>query len=224
MTARTGMSRRWAATAALAVAVVLGLTACGAPAWNYVTNKEERTYAKVPAAWRDVSAEISPAQGVFGIDPKALTWVRAFDADATPSIDHAMGVAATESPTMVVVVLDVPEEVRGVVALDSLRDFVFPVSERAQMSMTLQPRPGLSGFKLFADKTLTPGDGLRGVRSIFGYSINNGPPQVFDQTAYTNEAASKIYMIIVRCSLECFTKNSAQINDVASSFTVREKL
>jgi hypothetical protein len=224
MAARTGMSRRWAATAALAVTIALGLAGCGAPTWNYVTNKEERTYAKVPVTWRDVSAGISPVQGIFGHDPSTFSWVRAFDADAAPSIEHATGITAPASPTMVVVVLDVPEELRGVVALDTLRDLMFPVSERAQMQMALQPRPGLGGFKLLADKTLTPGDGLRGVRSIFGYSLNGGPPQVFDQTAYTNDAASKIYLIIVRCSLECFSKNSAEINDVASSFTVREQL
>jgi hypothetical protein len=224
MAARTGTSRRWAAAAALAVAVVLGLTGCGAPSWNYVTNKEERTYAKVPVAWRDVSDGIPPSTAVFGLDPSTVSWVRAYDADAAPSIVHATGIAAPAAPTMVVIVFSMPQQARGVVGLDFLRDIVFPVSDRSRMQLAMQPGSALSDFKLYGDTTLTPGNGLRGVRSIFGYRINGGPPQVIDQTAYTNDDASKVYLITVRCALDCFKQNSAQIDDVASSFTVREKL
>jgi len=224
MAARTGMSRRWAATAALAVIVVLGLTGCGAPSWNYVTNKEERTYAKVPVAWRDVSDGISATGSVFGLDPSTVSWVRAYDADTAPSIQHPTGVAAPAAPTMVVIVFTMPQQTRGSISLDSLRDIVFPVSQQSRAMQAMQPASNLSDFKLYLDKTLTPGDGLRGVRSVFGYRISGGPPQVIDQTAYTNDDASKVYLITVRCSLECFAANSAQIDDVASSFTVREKL
>ncbi|MGI5126495.1 hypothetical protein ACQEVB_06720 [Pseudonocardia sp. CA-107938] len=223
MAASTGSARRWIAVAALTVTVALGLIGCGAPSWNYVTSKEEHTYAKVPVAWRDVSAGIPPSSSVFGLDPSTVSWVRAYDADAAPSIDHATGTAATAAPTMVAVVFTLPEQARGGVSLDSLRDVIFPISERSRRLLEMQPGSALSGFKLFGEQTLTPGNGLRGVRSIFSYSINGGQAQVFDQTAYTNDDASKIYLIMVRCALDCFAKNSAEIDNVASSFTVREK-
>ncbi|WP_281689482.1 hypothetical protein [Pseudonocardia thermophila] len=211
-------TRRWGAV----LAAALALTACGAPEWTYVTNKEERTYAKVPTSWRDVSAEVPPTQGVFGLDPARLNWVQVFDADAAPTAEHAMGLAPPSAPAMVVVVFTLPEQQRGSVSLDFLRDLVFPVSERSRTLLAMQPVAGLDDFTLYADQTLTPGDGLRGVRSIFSYAINGGPPQVFDQTAYTNDDASKIYLIMLRCSIECFAERGAEIDSVASSFTVRE--
>lgn len=214
---------RWAGAAAVVITIVLALTSCGAPSWNYVTNKDERTYAKVPVGWRDLSDSLDPPGSVLGLPADAVGWVRVFDSDPAPSIDHVTGTSAVESPTMVLVVLNMPQQARGMVSLDFLRDVLLPVSDQSRQRLAMQPMSPLTDFKLYADQPLTPGDGLRGVRSVFSYSLAGGPPQAFDQTAYTNDDASKLYLITLRCSLECFKKNSDQINDVASSFTVREK-
>ena len=49
-----------------------------------------------------------------------------------------------------------------------------------------------------------------------------GRSQVFDQIAYVNDDASKLYMFYVRCSTDCYEQRKQEIANVVSSFTVRE--
>jgi hypothetical protein len=59
-------------------------------------------------------------------------------------------------------------------------------------------------LKLVSDSVLTPKSGLRGVHEIFQYRVGGGPLQTFDQTAYTNKEGSKVYVMLLRCSIECY--------------------
>jgi phosphoribosylaminoimidazole-succinocarboxamide synthase len=75
---------------------------------------------------------------------------------------------------------------------------------------------------VLADEVLTPGDGLRGVHSVYRYRLGGGPTQVINQTMYTNDDASRVYMLFVRCSVTCYEQHKGEIEGVVSSFTVRE--
>ena len=86
----------------------------------------------------------------------------------------------------------------------------------------MDPTSGVSDLALVADEVLTPGNGLRGVHSVFRYRVGDGPMQMMDQTAYLNDDASKLYMFFVRCSTECYEQRQKEIGNVVSSFTVRE--
>jgi hypothetical protein len=79
-----------------------------------------------------------------------------------------------------------------------------------------------SGFTSVSDEVLTPGDGIRGVHSVYSYRINGGDAQVFDLTGYLNDDASKLSVAVARCSLDCFEQRHQEIDSVVSSFTVRE--
>ena len=91
-----------------------------------------------------------------------------------------------------------------------------------QEAAELDPTSPFSEFALVADEVLTPGDGLRGVHSVYRYRVGGGPMQMIDQTAYLNDDASKLYMFYVRCSTECYEQRQQEIGNVVSSFTVRE--
>jgi hypothetical protein len=84
------------------------------------------------------------------------------------------------------------------------------------------PASPYSGFGLISDEVLTPGEGIRGVHSVYQYRIQGGPAQVFDQTLYVNDDASKLYMLYVRCAAPCYEQRQQEIASVVSSFTVRE--
>ena len=86
----------------------------------------------------------------------------------------------------------------------------------------MDPTSGLSDFTLVSDDVLTPGHGLHGVHSVFRYKMGDGPLQMIDQTAYLNEDASKLYMLFVRCSTQCYQPRQQEIGNVVSSITVRE--
>jgi hypothetical protein len=207
------------------VVLLVGLLAgCGAPSWTYVTNSADRTYLKVPTSWK----QVDPAQlaGQLGVQPAEDSsegvWIEAYDSDAQPSLNHIIGETAS-SPAILVTVQPIPEESRGQISLDTVRDFIYPVSETARQQMQLGgATSGLTGFTLLGDEVLTPGEGIRGVHSVFSYRVNGGEPQIFDQTGYLNDDASKLYLALARCSVDCFEKRQSEIDGVVSSFTVRE--
>ena len=220
---RGGAPRRAALGLLLAVAAVV-LTACGGPAYTYVTNSDDRTYLRIPNDWQPVD----PAQlGIaFGLDPSVDPgrqgyWLAGYDADAAPSIAHLLGPHA-DAPAAFVAVQDIPPQVRGQVSLDVMRDRLWPVSNSGRQRAAANPMTPFSAFALMTDEVLTPGDGLRGVHSVYQYRIQGGPAQVFDQTVYANDDASKLYMLYVRCSIQCYQERQQEIAGVVSSFTVRE--
>jgi len=207
----------------LVLAVIAVLVACGAPEYNYVTNSADRTYLRIPASWAPL--DIKEIGVAFGLDPTLEEsqglWLAGYDADASPSTAHLLGAHAA-APAVLVGVRDVPPASRGQISLDVLRDLFHPVSPVARQRLAANPASPFSGFTLIADEVLTPGEGLHGVHSIYRYRIQGGPTQVFDQTVYVNDDASKLYMFFVRCSTECFEERQQEIASVVSSFTVRE--
>ena len=209
----------------LSLAVVVALvTGCGAPEYTYVTNSADRTYVKLPAAWRPIDKKA--LDDAIGLDPTMSDeqrglWLEGYDADTAPSPLHLFGPSAS-APAAFVSVQQIPESVRGQFSLDKLRDLFYPVSPSAREAAEMDPTSGLTDFALVSDEVLTPGKGLRGVHSVFRYRMGDGPPQMIDQTAYLNDDASKLYMFFVRCSTECYQQRQQEIGNVVSSFTVRE--
>jgi hypothetical protein len=209
----------------LSLAVVVALvTGCGAPEYTYVTNSADRTYVKLPAAWRPIDKKA--LDDAIGLDPTLTDaerglWLEGYDADNAPSPLHLFGPSAP-APAAFVSVQQIPASARGQFSLDKLRDLFYPVSPSAREAAQMDPTSGLTDFALVTDDVLTPGKGLRGVHSVFRYRMGDGPPQMIDQTAYLNDDASKLYMFFVRCSTECYQQRQQEIGNVVSSFTVRE--
>ena len=209
----------------LSVAALVALVGCGAPQYNYVTNSADRTYVKLPTSWHSIDKK--QLDDAIGLDPTMSDderglWLEGYDADPTPSPLHLFG-PSSPAPAAFVSVQQIPESARGQFSLDKLRDLFYPVSASARENAQMDPTSGLTDFALISDEVLTPGDGLRGVHSVFRYRMGDGPLQMIDQTAYLNDDASKLYMFFVRCSTECYQQRQQEIGNVVSSFTVREK-
>ena len=207
-----------------AAVVVALLTGCGAPEYTYVANSADRTYVKLPASWHPIDKRA--LDDAIGLDPTLSDeerglWLEAYDADTTPDPLHLFGPNAA-APAAFVSVQQIPESARGQFSLDKLRDLFYPVSPSAREAAEMDPTSGLTDFALMQDEVLTPGNGLRGVHSVFRYRMGDGPLLMIDQTAYLNDDASKLYMFFVRCSTECYQQRQQEIGNVVSSFTVRE--
>src|SRR5919107_1991709 len=209
----------------LCLATVVALvTGCGAPEYTYVTNSADRTYVKLPTTWRPIDKRA--LDDAIGLDPSLSDeerglWLEGYDADAAPSPLHLFRPSST-APAAFVSVQQIPETARGSFSLDKLRDLFYPVSDEARQNAEMDPTTGLTDFMLVRDEVLTPGDGLRGVHSVFRYRMGEGSAQMIDQTANLNDDASKLYMFFVRCSTECYEQRQQEIGNVVSSFTVRE--
>jgi len=214
--------REGPAVAGLVLLAATLLAGCGAPRYTYVKNSADHMYVKIPASWHSIDQK--DLDNAIGLDPAEDAssrglWLQGYDAADTPSALHLFGSSAPE-PAVLVSVQQVPRASRGGLSLDGLRDFFFPVSPTARQN---NQNPQLTGFGLLADDVLTPGDGVRGVHTVFRYRLGGGPPQMMDQTGYLNDDASKVYLLLVRCSTTCYKDRHGEIENVVSSFTIREK-
>jgi hypothetical protein len=211
-------------TTVVLLVAAAALAACGAPQYTYITDSDDHTYLKVPATWQKIDPKV--LDKALGFDPTTTTaqrgvWLQGYDAAQNPSPDHVFG-DSSDVPAVLIAVQQNTPTTQGKVSLDGMRDFFYPVSAGGRQAAAMSSAAALSGFKLMSDEVLTPGHGLRGVHDVFTYSLNGGPPQVFDQTMYANDDASKLYMFYVRCSADCYQQRQREITAVASSFTVRE--
>jgi hypothetical protein len=194
---------------------------CAAPEHTYVANRANRTYFKVPASWHEIDEKaFKPAATGASPTPESDSdWVVAYDASKEPSPAHLV---ARDTPDPIVYVSVQPSQTaaQGKVSLDNLRDLVLPVTPAARSAAGSSTT--FSDFKLVSDSVLTPKSGLSGVHEVFQYRVGGGPLQTFDQTAYTNKDKSKVYLMLLRCSSECYKARQAELEIVTASFTVQE--
>jgi hypothetical protein len=217
------MARVAALAAVILECAVLGAASgCSAPDHTYAANTANKTYFKVPASWHEID-EKALKQIAAGASPTPGSdseWVVAYDAAKAPSVAH-MVASDTPDPIVYVHVEPVPTKAGEQVSFDNLRDLVLPVTATARAAATNSATP-FSDFKLVSDSVLTPKSGLRGVHEVFQYRVEGGPLQTFDETAYTNKAASKVYVMLLRCSSACYQARHAELESVTASFTIQE--
>jgi hypothetical protein len=217
------MARVAALAAVILECAVLGAASgCSAPDHTYAANTANKTYFKVPASWHEID-EKALKQTAAGASPTPGSdseWVVAYDAAKAPSVAHLVA-SDTPDPIVYVHVEPVPTKAGEQVSFDNLRDLVLPVTATARAAATNSATP-FSDFKLVSDSVLTPKSGLRGVHEVFQYRVEGGPLQTFDETAYTNKAGSKVYVMLLRCSSACYQARHAELESVTASFTIQE--
>lgn len=220
-------SARRAFALTLLLPLALPLSACGAPSYHYVKNSSDQTYFKVPAQWHEID-EKALHTALSDVDPDSatseaidkITWSVAYDADADPSASHLLGLGS-DQPFVFATVRRLTDTEQGAISLNLLRDLFLPVTESARQKAS-ESGTGLSGFELLRDDVLTPGDGIRGVRTTYSYSASLSGLQTFDLTAYTSDDG-QLYWMVIRCSAKCFKDRKSELDAIAESFTVRKK-
>ncbi|MEV4160424.1 hypothetical protein [Nonomuraea dietziae] len=221
-------TRAWTRWAAITVAAFLmaGTAACGQAEYTYVRDREGTTYFRVPSSFSKVdSTQIDLL--LSGDHPnsetaklrKQLVWSTAFDQSAEPAVDHLLG---SQDPFVYSTVHLLTEPQRNMISLNTMRDFVLPVTEEmrqayAQRLTEAGQRPMLTGFELLNDQQIALGDGARGVRVRFNYQIGD-TVQTFDQTAYLDKTGGTVSVLLIRCTAECFGKRAAEFDKIAESF------
>jgi hypothetical protein len=179
----------------------------------------------VPAGWsqiaqRDLDKFAAPdLDEAAAAQLRAQTWTVAFDAGHRPSIQHIFS-AQVQDPVVFARVLRNDSGDSTPMTLDALRDFFLPVSETARLTAQASGQ-ALPGFKSVVDDVTTREGGLRGVHEVFRYTVN-GVVQTFDQTALTTKDASRVYILLVRCTQTCFADRRGELESVVRSFIVSE--
>ncbi|MGK5555624.1 hypothetical protein ACSNOI_28800 [Actinomadura kijaniata] len=216
--------------ALLAVPPVAGtvVTGCGGPEYTYVKNSGERTYFKVPAGWKridqrrmDAAMATDDPDSAAARQRSGVTWSVAYDAHRDPDPGHLFGTGG-DQPFVYTMVRPLSRAEQGAVSLDRLRDVFLPVTEERRRELA-GAGAVIDGFELLRDDVLTPGGGLRGVRTTANYRLPDQPLlQTFDVTSYVSDEG-RLYVMVVRCSARCYAERRAELDTVARSFTVRKQ-
>ncbi len=223
------------------LAVTLLAASCASSEYRYVSHQSTKTYLKVPKDWTGFNAELldqaeAKAVEVAGeqapsfIDLAfngAMQWRVAYDSDPNPQPAHAVSFAV--DPVVEVRVRDLTKDEQDHVNLASLRNMFFPYDQlKAQAEEESKGRPleanppATSSFRALKETSLDTPDGVRGNRVIFELRQGN-EFYVVDQTALLDAKAERVHVLLIRAAESEYLANNALLNDVAASFTVKQK-
>ena len=206
------------------------LAGCGKPEFRYVSNSDEKTYFKVPSNWHEIDS--SAVDDGFGgsanpdsataMIQKQMRWSAAFDASDDPMPEHMTRVVTSPEPVLYVTVRHQTPGQQDTVSFDTMRDYFLPVTAESR-AQAEQAGISLTGFELLYDQVITGENGLHGVRVVYNYEFPTGVMHTFDQTAYANQDSSVLYFLLIRCTASCYRERAVELDNIASSFTVRSK-
>ena len=215
--------RKFGAVCLAAIMASLALTSCSGPSRLYAVDKADGVYFSVPKNWVPVSNAALNAregQGATGtaLDRlAAVKWQEAFSPSAKITPSNVLSLLAPTVPLAYIRVRSLlPEEIDAV-SYNSLRNMIVPVTSWASGLDTTAPEFSLLDDAENIQKV------ARGVHTVFEFTPKKGVSQTIDQTALVSDDRSTIYVLIVRCTSACFSKNLKAINEIDSSFTVRGK-
>jgi hypothetical protein len=198
------------------VLTMIGLSACGAPAYTYVADGSAGTFYKVPTQWHQLTQKnldtALTAEGLSG----AGIWSTAFDGARAPSGNDFLAPNLSQ-PFVFAEVGNLNATASSEVSYNMLRDFMLPVSSSARSEDTSFP---LTDFKSVRDQTITAAQGVHGVRETFQYTFPTGEADTFDEDSLTNADQTVVYFLLVHCTNACYEQNQNAINTVMTSFTI----
>jgi hypothetical protein len=200
-----------------ALLAALAVTGCGAPQFTYVANSAANTYFKVPYGWHKIND--ASLEKELNTSSSSGAWSVAYDAGTAPSATHVFS-SQISQPFVFAVVGQLSSTESNQISYNGLRDFLLPVTSAARQSASQGGFP-LTGFQLLRNSLLVPGQGVHGVRVTFDYTYPDGSVDTFDQVAFLNADATKVYVLMTHCQDTCYAKFRTQIDTVMTSFTVR---
>jgi hypothetical protein len=217
MTRLPGARSRRATT--LVAAVALLAASCAGSGYRYVKDSSSTAIFKLPQAWRvfDEDQILTSTDIVASPQAKeafaAATWMVAFDADPSPSLDHLFIFAnAADDPNGFAQVRPLGVEERDAFSLATIRNALFDVD-------------GTQGgvqAELLSSEDLILDDGYHGLHVVF--NVQDGDTFLtVNQVGLIDPATSTLYLFAIGCEAKCYLDHQGDIDEIAKSWTVKEK-
>ena len=204
---------------ALSLIALLVLTSCSA-SQQYAGSKADGAFFTVPNGWFEISTEELNKEESKTSDQDALdrlsmvTYQVGFSAVEKVTPKQVFLLEPTEHPVIFARFRDLFPEERDSISFNSLRNIILPVTELLDGTLNND-----RNFQLIDDQEVVE-KGARGVNLVYSFDFE-GVNETINQTALFSNDQSKIYVFIARCTTECYNKNSAVIQKIVDSFTVR---
>jgi hypothetical protein len=211
-------SARWPTRSlARASALLLLLAACSGTGFQYVTSSETNTFFKVPSDWRLYDEEDVFTNTVSGLSPqqrersRAAQWIEAFDASPDPSIDHVLNPGA-KHPAGFARVRVIQSDERDDFSLNSLKNEVFQLDDL----------DGANRLEVISSDDVVLDSGVHGTKMVYNLRTG-GDFFTVNQTALVDPETRLLYVFMIGCQADCYVDNESLIQQVADSWTIKER-
>jgi hypothetical protein len=204
----------------LAVALSVLLSACAGSDYTYVSSASTRTYFKVPTRWKLFTKNQLLVAANLEDSPQAASsfpFLAGYDADPHPEIGHVLG-GIPQVPVVMVQVQKLSASGHDQFSISSIRNAVYSVDQLLQQDAA----------DILSYKEVVVSAGYHGLRMVYNLSLAGNLNVVegnqvmrVNQVGLVDPATSLLYVLVIRCSAECYKHNQTAIDQVASSFTVR---
>ncbi len=217
MDAHPRLRRRLAPLVASAAAASLLLGACAGAGFTFAQSADGQAFFRVPSSWTSYGTRAmlrarhlqSPGAG------QEFGWMAGFDSDPHPSTGHIF-VPITDYPTVYAYQQDLTPAERDGMSLGEMRNSVYAVDQGLQ-SGTIH--------LVSANESLSYPDGFYGNRYVFDIVLRSGDPTTVrvEQTAVVDAGVRHLYVQEIACTADCFTANQHLIDQIETSWTVKER-
>jgi hypothetical protein len=209
--------------AVLAVALAVLGSACGDPAYQFVSNRDQGNFFKVPSSWDLQNITHTQNEGRPEAEPGGILplWHMVFAADvAGDGLDTDPEGNPTELQGSAEIYV-IADYYRENFSLSSIRSQLFRGVDPLYPPDELQAKVERVGYE-----QLTGGEGLTGSRVVANIDLaadGEDPNWVtMDVSMLFDNRLGRIYVLSMRCTATCYLANRAAIDEVAASWTVRQ--
>ena len=205
--------------ALLSAISILTLSGCST-SQQYAGSKADGAFFAVPNGWHQISnAELNKEEGNTknqdALDRLSMvTYQVGYSAKKKITPEQVFLLDPTDHPVVFARFRDLFPEERNSISLNTLRNVIFPVTDLLDGTID-----NTRNFQLIDDQEIVDKGG-RGVNITFSFDFE-GQNETINQTALYSTDKTKIYLLIARCTTECYNKNVDQIEKIVKSFTVR---
>ncbi len=143
-----------------------------------------------------------------------LTWSVGFDAAPRPSLDNVLSPKANH-PTGLVQVRTLSPEERDGFSLASLRSLLLEFDPLGES--------GTSGVEVLGSRDVNRPGGLHGNEFVVNLRTTEGTRLKWRQIALVDSDVRKVHVLAISCEDNCYTANEKVIDQVISSWQVKER-
>jgi hypothetical protein len=204
--------------AVLAIAGAVLASACAGSGFDFASSADGQAYFRVPSNWHVYTTQqMLRAQELHSPGAASeIKWVVGYDASPHPSIQHVLE-PVTDAPIVYAFQRDLSPAERDGISLGALRNILYNVDQGVQQgSITL----------ISADDELSLGKDFFGNRYVFDIVLHSGAASTtvrVEQTAALDAGVHHLYVQEVACSADCFTANQHLIDQIVSSWTLKNR-
>jgi hypothetical protein len=202
------------------------LAGCGGTNYRYISNTQENLFFKIPKDWTIFRLTASDKEGRPAAIPSSFerSWHLLVDANPAPDPKH-VAEHAPELPIVEAQVYVLERSANDTQSLSDLRRLLYDLPRGADPFLN---EPGASrAWEVVTGsfRDLKFPRGLTGTRLAINVpdpTAKDDPKKfaTLDAIAMHDVVNSRVYMLSVRCSAQCYLDRRSQIDDLMTSWTV----